>query len=809
MTSNPVLLPNLRNARSIALAGCLGLLVFFGNPLSAADGSAESPGAASEFANTNNAGSEQLILQLRARLAQAESELNRVRALKTDPPTVPAGATPLEAVEYEIRIDSLVRSYQQQLDEIARLSASQRRLEEGRQAARSWTGFAQPPPYSVLLVDDLRDSVEALSAKIQAGEGTLQLLEKFSANARDIVAESDRRLRLINEKLENASEPTRAERLTWEKTFERARNTFAAANVGLHEARRRRFQLDLADAREQLMWKRRQLAVAAQHTRFPQSDLDQVLRNIDGERKELETELTSAELEREQRFQALTEARVGVKKLLDSVSTSSPNDAQRSEAIQDLQAQVALRTARFEAGVQHVMSLRTILDAVVTQRALWQIRFEIFGTGDPGRLREAYRRIAHVSDIIDAAKPHFVQEVNLAAELIAEQKNRIQTLGATSAGLAPAREWLECYIQREQVATHALRNLEKLDHTVRRWKQALDQDRQSLPFAGRVRDLFGDFSSFGQKLWQFELLAAEDTVVVDGVPVKGRRSVTIGKLFSAFLILAAGYWLSFGFTRVVERLLVRRFRVEPNQANLIRRWARVTLVLALVVFSLVLVKIPLTVFAFLGGALAIGLGFGTQNLLKNFISGIIILFERPFRVGDVLDIEGRRGTVTGIGIRSSVLQLWDGTETLIPNSLLLEKNLTNWTYSNRKVRFSVKAGVAYGSDPRRVQQLLAAAAERHGLVQREPAPQVYFQDFGEKTLVFELRYWVDVLQHNGAQIASDLRHMIATSFAENGIVMTFPLAAAPLQVNVVRSDAAPGSGLVPREKEPGTQAPGI
>jgi small-conductance mechanosensitive channel len=193
-----------------------------------------------------------------------------------------------------------------------------------------------------------------------------------------------------------------------------------------------------------------------------------------------------------------------------------------------------------------------------------------------------------------------------------------------------------------------------------------------------------------------------------------------------------------------------------------------------VLFSLVSVKIPLTVFAFAGGALAIGLGFGTQNVLKNFVSGLILLFERPFRVGDVLDVGGQKGIVTSVGLRASVLQLWDGTETLIPNSSLLENNVTNWTYSNPKVRFSVTVGVAYGSDPRQVIKIMEEAAGRHGLVEKTPLPVVFFTQFGDSTLDFELRFWLDVGRANSAQVCSDLRLMIAGAFAEQGISIAFP-----------------------------------
>jgi small-conductance mechanosensitive channel len=105
---------------------------------------------------------------------------------------------------------------------------------------------------------------------------------------------------------------------------------------------------------------------------------------------------------------------------------------------------------------------------------------------------------------------------------------------------------------------------------------------------------------------------------------------------------------------------------------------------------------------------------------------------------------------------------------------LLEKNLTNLTYSDRKVRFTVSVGVAYGSDTRRVAQLLAEEADRHGLVQKAPAAQVIFKDFGDNAMIFELRYWVDVIKHDSSQIGSDLRHMIAGIFAQNNIIFAFP-----------------------------------
>jgi small-conductance mechanosensitive channel len=282
----------------------------------------------------------------------------------------------------------------------------------------------------------------------------------------------------------------------------------------------------------------------------------------------------------------------------------------------------------------------------------------------------------------------------------------------------------------------------------------------------------------------------------------------LGKIVMAVVILVAGIWFAGLLSRIVELVIIRRLKIEPNQARLIRRWLWAVLVVCLVVFSLASVKIPLTVFAFAGGALAIGLGFGTQTVLKNFVSGLILLFERPFRVGDVLEVGGQRGTVTEIGLRASVLQLWNGTETLIPNSSLLENNVSNWTYSSPKVRFALTVGVAYGSDTRRVLQLLGEVAERHGVVEKEPKPQALFTDFGESTLNFEMRYWVDVLKGNSAQVGSDLRQMIAGAFADNGIVIAFPQqdlhldTTRPLTIEIVPA----GRGNTPSSSKPQNEA---
>ncbi len=776
-------------AGSILRAICFAAGVW----LCAVPGAAGQGGSAADITPVADLG-----VQLQDRLAEARTGLAREEAAQAGTAGLPPGATATEAEERHLLAQALVRAYQEHLDQAARLKEVRRRLEDFGRKSKAWTGFAESAPYSILLVDGLRDSVQSLAAKVAVGEASQKLLASFTLDAEAGLKSSDERLRLLAERLETAADDARTTRLIWQRSMEQLRNRCISARLAMNEVRCQRVEAEQAEDCQQLAFARRQLAVVAPHVRFSREDLEKVLASLASDLRGIEREQAEAEKEHEARQRELADARGELRQILEKpLADALP--ATRSAEVARLQAKIELASVRTETGAQKLAVLRMLADLTVNARGLWQMRLDAFRSKELDELRGGYQRLDQLTRVIRSVKPHFLRQIEVAAAALADQRNRERGLDGAAADPDPAaaQALADSYRQRGELASRALCGLEQAERLTQRWKESLDEDRRHLPVAARVRDLFGSFSTFTAKLWNFEIFVAEDTIMVDGQSVTGRRSITVGKVVMAVLILAVGYWLSLLLSRMLERMAVRRLKVEPAQASLIRRWVRVVLIAGLVVFSLVSVKIPLTVFAFLGGALAIGLGFGTQNLLKNFVSGIIILFERPFRVGDVLDIGGSRGTVVGIGIRSSVVRMFDNTETLIPNSALLENNLTNWTYSDRKVRFTLSIGVAYGSDTRRVGQLLAEVAEHHGLVQKDPVPQVFFLEFGDNTLTFELRYWVDVVKHNAAQIGSDLCHMIVGVFAEHNISINSPQhdirldTARPLQMQIVRQTPPP------------------
>jgi small-conductance mechanosensitive channel len=317
-----------------------------------------------------------------------------------------------------------------------------------------------------------------------------------------------------------------------------------------------------------------------------------------------------------------------------------------------------------------------------------------------------------------------------------------------------------------------------------------------------MADGWSAFKSAVGRVWNFELFSVEDSVVVDGQHVTVARGVTVGKSIGAVLIFLGGLWAVGSLLRVLERRLVARGFNAP-WVRTFKRWVMVLAALVLLLLTLNAARIPLTVFAFLGGALAIGVGFGTQTIIRNFISGMIVLAERRVRIGDTIEVDGITGTVASVDFRSTTVKGFDGVETIVPNSVLLENKVTNWTFTDQKVRRSVKIGVAYGSNLREVAEMLEETVKRHGNLLPEPPPQVYLEDFGDNAISFTIHFWVDLSKiASSLRVMSDLRFMIGKRLDEAGVVIAFPQrdvhldAPRPLKVESVRdagaSGAAPG-----------------
>ena len=172
-------------------------------------------------------------------------------------------------------------------------------------------------------------------------------------------------------------------------------------------------------------------------------------------------------------------------------------------------------------------------------------------------------------------------------------------------------------------------------------------------------------------------------------------------------------------------------------------------------------------------ALGVGLGFGLQEIVANFVSGLILLFEQPIRVGDVVTVEGITGTVSRIRIRATTIVNWDRQELVIPNKAFITGQLINWTLSDTVNRVVITIGIAYGSDVERAMALLEEAAREHPMVLDEPPPRVTFEEFGDNALTLRLRAYLDDLDYR-LTLITDLHRSINRKFEAAGIEIAFP-----------------------------------
>ncbi len=254
----------------------------------------------------------------------------------------------------------------------------------------------------------------------------------------------------------------------------------------------------------------------------------------------------------------------------------------------------------------------------------------------------------------------------------------------------------------------------------------------------------------------------------------GGYDISVAQVVLVPLVILFGFLLLGWLVRLTASAMLKR-GATPDLVQATRRGLFILGLVILAFTTLDLFNVPLTAFAFVSGAIAIGVGFGAQNILNNFISGWILIWERPIRINDYIELGETTGTVEEINTRSTRIRRVDGVHLLVPNSRLLEETVVNWTLVDRLLRCVVRVGVAYGSDVEKVRDVLTEITRDHPDVLDDPEPQVIFEDFGDSSLVFDVYFWVTTGGERNARIVrSEVRFRIDAAFAENDIVIAFP-----------------------------------
>jgi potassium-dependent mechanosensitive channel len=253
---------------------------------------------------------------------------------------------------------------------------------------------------------------------------------------------------------------------------------------------------------------------------------------------------------------------------------------------------------------------------------------------------------------------------------------------------------------------------------------------------------------------------------------EGRVDFSLWDIIAFGLVLGAAILISRGVRLLLQEDVFPRMRLARGIPAMITTTVYYTILLFGFFFALGIAGVDINRFTLLAGAFGVGVGFGLQNIVNNFLSGLILLFERPIQPGDTIEVGGVAGVVKSIGIRSSTIATGDGADAIIPNATLISEKLMNWTLTDPWRRMAIPIGVAYGSDLAKVMHLLLSVAASDSNILKDPAPAVGFQGFGESAINFELRFWT--LVQSNVDIKSRVSIAMAQTLAEAGIEIPVP-----------------------------------
>lgn len=683
---------------------------------------------------------------------------------------VPAGISAGEKEAHERTLEEMALLTNRSLKNLAAAKEAEKSVEAATMAAENWQGFKDGEADSQLFADGLLNERDALKDSLNSLKSVLANYQSQLDPAIEETKRAEMKQQEIVQQL-GAVKDGGAEVLRWRLDAARAAASLGAARVRMIQGYIGIYQLRVSAAEKDLALGERKISAAAPRAKLSAADLKKIRRA--GDERKAEFEKQSAEISRQ--IKSANSERAKRQAEADALSAAENSDKEALELAR-------LRLDAANGKTEMLESMRDAAEAMARFEDEWvaayQARLDCLTVKNGPKYKAGLEELQSLALRLKSWD-------RVVADQISVHQAELAKRDSQQAGLEPGNERFGIAAGRRLVLTQrldGLRNiagiLDERKKLVRRWLSGLDPDNGKMTFGGTLSGAWGNVWEQVRKIWSFEIASFDDpqkSIVLDGKMISGKIPLTIGMVVRAVLFFALGYWIAVMIADRLQGGIVRRGRLAEAHARTLRNWAMIAVSVLLAVSTLSILKIPLTVFAFFGGALAIGLGFGTQTLIKNFISGIIMLVERKVRVGDILDVSGVVGKVVEVNARSSVIRSADDVETMIPNALFLENKVTNWTLSTGRIRKNISVKVAAGSQPQAVIDAMKLDADRHGKVLKNPEPYVTMDDFNENSMTFQLYFWVDAAAGtNSVVVASDLRIMILKRFAELGIALPSP-----------------------------------
>ena len=678
---------------------------------------------------------------------------NRIQAARQVDVEKEAKRLGIEAAEYQRLIDQMnaeQSAYEQliKITEATRVAADKEALLRRSPATPNGSLIAEEPPYSLPFLDNLLDDLQSAEQRKIIAEMALLQSRKTIETTDTRIVELERKRRQLVERQEGKTDGDIAgpiqwqiKRLSQDVDLNRALLALEKAKYTKLELEDRLVAMERTLVKQKVQWVRQHPDKDDSALKAKLNSLEKRKTELNGLQKKLAADLSGAEavwlkslkqfgdqkeadtaLETEKRLRAAEEWRNAYQTMIEQAYAMTGLIDQQEEYWRKRQSLI------------HSQEKIENLDQWDTKitRDLDQIRTNL-------NLQQKYQaniqsRIAGISKDIDAN--------NLSAAVLTKMKHQLAALRQ----LADANlDFITELTETQKLGRRLLDETAVAGHRISFWKRL-----------SQYRHLFDE-------IWNYEIIQIDN------------HSLTIRKIVFSLFILAAGIALERYFIRHMTQRLFRYTNISGTNAEAIQKVLLFSGYLLVFLFALRMVNIPLAAFAFLGGAIAIGVGFGAQNLINNFISGFIIMGERPISMGNLIEVDGVLGQVEEIGARCTRVRTGENIHILVPNSSFLEKNITNWTLSDQKIRTRISVGVVYGSPVRQVEALLLKAAGQNKRVIQFPEPFVIFRDFGDNALIFELYFWISITKVIERRIIeSSIRFQIEEFFGEAGIVIAFP-----------------------------------
>jgi len=624
----------------------------------------------------------------------------------------------------------------------------------------------QGPPYSLGLYDEYVKKLTDSEGNRRTAEVAVKISQTLLENAKNRLKDASQQKRSIKDKQPQTTEADKNLQYQWQLGQVEREEELSQAIVAFQETFHQNAQIELDLAGMKLKRDQQVIDKIRGDLYFDQADREKELSAIEGKKTDLQEQLKDLLKKQNANERSYIIAQKRVERAKTDEEVARAKDALNAKEMWRQTYQ--RRLEQTEASLELLNSLKE----------LWERRYELIRGGVSSATLSDWRKDA--MDQSDRLQQIIALEQSRQSNhqlQISKLDEQLDQEGLSSEQKDILRDQRAAVIELARGTFFYLGSLGAAHQMYQRFLDEIAYKQKQIPFWETARSFLGGAVS----VWNYEVYVVDD------------RSITLGKIITALAILIIGIIIIRRFTIALHKRLVARAHMNESTASITEKMLYYLALLAILLFAMRIVNIPLTVFTFLGGAVAIGVGFGAQKLINNFISGFILMAEQPIKVGDLIQMDEELGWIEEIGARSTRVRTFSNINILVPNSYFLENNIINWTHTDNIVRGQVRVGVAYGSPTKEVKKLLLEAADEHGEVRKMPEPYVWFSDFGDNALIFDLYFWVSVTALTGRQrIESDLRFIIDGLFRDAGIVIAFPQrdvhldTTKPLKVEVLR-----------------------